>query len=226
MAADLQKLKSLGRQDVVAEGRYSPESNATEYWIGTYEDIAPGVFHRLTGAISAEGLQILSAEINTLAGGLIVDRFWVQDPDYTGAPAQTRIDDVCRALTKALDHRQAKRPAFRKTWGGKSSRRAAAVPTLPTRVNADNATSDNYTVLDIFAADRRGLLYAITRTLYELELSVAVAKIGTYVDQVVDVFYVTDRKGKKITSTAKVNEIRTRLLVAIEAWERSEVSRS
>ncbi|MBL9093163.1 MAG: hypothetical protein JNL96_18240, partial [Planctomycetaceae bacterium] len=57
------------------------------------------------------------------------------------------------------------------------------------------------------------------------ELNVAVAKIGTYVDQVVDVFYVTDRKGKKIASTAKVNEIRTRLLVAIEAWERSDVSR-
>jgi [protein-PII] uridylyltransferase len=225
VAADLGKLKGLGRQDVVAEGRYSPETSATEYWIGTYEDIAPGVFHRLTGAISAEGLQILSAEINTLSGGLIVDRFWVSDPDYSGEPAPSRVDDVCRALTKALDHRQSKRPAFRKTWGGKSQRRAAAVPMLPTRVNADNATSDAYTVLDIFAADRRGLLYAITRTLYELELNVAVAKIGTYVDQVVDVFYVTDRKGKKITSTAKVNEIRTRLLVAIEAWERSDVSR-
>lgn len=225
VASDLMKLKGLGRQDVIAEARYLPESNTTEYWIGTYEDIAPGVFHRLTGALSAEGLQILSAEIHTLADGLIVDRFYVQDPDYAGEPAKTRTDDVCAALTKALDHRQTKRPNFRKTWGSKSPRRAAAVPTVPTRVSADNATSDHFTVLDIFAADRRGLLYTIARTLYDMELSIGAAKIGTYVDQVVDVFYVTDRKGKKITSTAKLNEIRTRLLVAIEAWERNEASR-
>lgn len=224
IVADLQKLRELGRQDVVAEARYSPERNAVEYWIGTYEDIAPGVFHRLTGALSAQGLQILSAEINTLDDGLIIDRFWVQDPDYEQEPAATRTEEVCRALVKALDYRQAKRPQFRKVWGGKSSRRSAALPTVPTRVSADNSTSDKFTVIDIFAADRRGLLYAVARTLYDMELSVSVAKIGTYVDQVVDVFYVTDRKGKKIESTAKLNEIRTRLLVAVEAWERSETT--
>ena len=47
-----------------------------------------------------------------------------------------------------------------------------------------------------------GLLYTITRTLFELELSVSVAKIGTYLDQVVDVFYVTDQDGRKITDEA------------------------
>jgi [protein-PII] uridylyltransferase len=87
----------------------------------------------------------------------------------------------------------------------------------------DNNTSERYTVIDVFAADRRGLLYTITRTLFELDLSVAFAKIGTYLDQVVDVFYVTDRKGKKIESTAKLNELRTRLLVEIEAWQRQDL---
>lgn len=226
IAADLRKLRGLARQDVVAEARYSPESKTTEYWIGTYEDIAPGVFHRLTGALSSQGLQILSAEINTFDDGLIVDRFWVQDPDYADEPAAVRTEEVCSALVKALDHRQAKRPNFRRTWGSPTSRRGPAVPAVPTRVSADNATSDRYTVFEIFAADRRGLLYAIARTFYDMELSIAVAKIGTYVDQVVDVFYVTDRKGKKIESTAKLNEIRTRLLVAIEAWERSESARN
>ena len=44
-----------------------------------------------------------------------------------------------------------------------------------------------------------GLLYTIARTLFELGLSVSVAKIGTYLDQVVDVFYVTDQAGGKMT---------------------------
>jgi [protein-PII] uridylyltransferase len=225
IAEDLRELKKLGRSEAAAHAHYLPESNTTEYWIGTYEDIAPGVFHRLTGALAAQGLQILSAEINTLDDGLIVDRFWVQDPDFAAEPNGTRIDEVCRALVKSLDPRHNRRPTFRRVWGS-STKRAAALPMLPTRVKTDNNTSDRYTVVDIFAADRRGLLYTITRTLFDMKLSVAVAKIGTYVDQVVDVFYVVDQKGKKIDSTAKLNELRTRLLVEIEAWERSDAAKA
>lgn len=217
---DLRKLRPLTRRQALAQARYSPESNATEYWIGTYEDAAPGVFHRLTGTLASLGLQILSAEINTLYDGLIIDRFWVQDPDYAGEPSEMRRDEVCAALTKSLADPRPFRPTFRRTWQGDGRRRAVDLSPPPTRVEMDNNTSARYTVIDVFAADRRGLLYAITRTLFDLDLSVAFAKIGTYLDQVVDVFYVVDRKGKKLESTAKLNEIRTRLLVEIEAWQR------
>lgn len=217
---DLRRLRPLTRRQAVAQARYSPESNTTEYWVGTYEDVAPGVFHRLTGTLASLGLQILSAEINTLYDGLIIDRFWVQDPDYVGDPPESRRDEVCEALTKALADPRPFRPTFRRIWQGDGRRRAVDLSPPPTRVQTDNNTSDRYTVIEVFAADRRGLLYTITRTLFELELSVAFAKIGTYLDQVVDVFYVTDRKGKKIETTAKLNEIRTRVLVEIEAWQR------
>jgi [protein-PII] uridylyltransferase len=93
---------------------------------------------------------------------------------------------------------------------------------LPTVVRADNSTSERFTVLDIFAADRMGLLYAISRTLFELGLSVWVAKIGTYLDQVVDVFYVTDQEGRKIENEERLQHIRTRLLHAIENLQREE----
>ena len=67
-----------------------------------------------------------------------------------------------------------------------------------------------------------GLLYTITRTLFELGLSVSVAKIGTYLDQVVDVFYVTDHQGQKIEQEDRLREIRTRLLEAVAELERIE----
>ena len=91
---------------------------------------------------------------------------------------------------------------------------------LPTRVQADNSTSDRYTILDIFASDRMGLLYTIARTLFELGLSVSLAKIGTYLDQVVDVFYVTDHAGRKIDDEARLEQIRARLLEAIDEHAR------
>ena len=67
-------------------------------------------------------------------------------------------------------------------------------------------------------------MYAISRALYEADLSVSVAKIGTYLDQVVDVFLVTDRAGKKITDTEQLQELQTTLFAAIETVEKQAVS--
>ena len=92
----------------------------------------------------------------------------------------------------------------------------------PTQVRIDNSTSERYTIIDIFTADRRGLLYTITRKLFDLGLSVSVAKIGTYLDQVVDVFYFTDSSGNKIENDDRLEQIRTRLLEEIELFSRQE----
>jgi [protein-PII] uridylyltransferase len=97
-----------------------------------------------------------------------------------------------------------------------------AQPTLAhfqNRVLVDNHTSGNYTVIDIFSVDRRGLLYTITRTIFELGYSVWRAKIGTYLDQVVDVFYVTDQQGRKVEDPAKIQHTRQRLLEVIDAMK-------
>ena len=87
---------------------------------------------------------------------------------------------------------------------------------LPTRVLTDNSSSDRFTVVDVFTRDRRGLLFTIARVLFEMDLSVSVAKIGTYLDQVVDVFYVTNQAGEKITDEARLQEITSKLLAAID----------
>jgi [protein-PII] uridylyltransferase len=212
IAADLRELHQLAPGEVIARGKFLPESRTVEYTISTFEDVTPGVFHKLTGALASKGLQILSAEINTLAHGLVLDRFFVLDPDYADEPPADRLENVGQALVQALQEEGA--PSFRRIWRrGRDS--SPTIEPLPTQVRADNDTSEKYTILDIFAADRMGLLYTISRTLFELGLSVGVAKIGTYLDQVVDVFYVTDRQGRKIDNHERLEQIRTRLLEAI-----------
>ena len=93
------------------------------------------------------------------------------------------------------------------------------VSNLPIRVVIDNESSDRYTVIDVFAHDRPGLLYRITRTLFELDLSVVLAKISTHFDQVVDVFYVTDARGRKIADGQRLRTIRDVLTQQIEQFE-------
>jgi [protein-PII] uridylyltransferase len=215
IAAELRELNSLDALDVHARGRYLPESHTLEFVVGTHEQITPGVFHKLTGALASQGLQILSAEINTLSDGLVLDRFYVSDPDYAEQPPPERIEQVAAALVASLKSPQGSTPAFRQVWRSAASRDRDALVNLPTRVLIDNSTSDRFTIVDVFACDRMGLLYTIARALFELKLSVSVAKIGTYLDQVVDVFYITDQAGRKITEERRLQEIIAGLLEAI-----------
>ncbi len=187
-----------------------------EFIVSTHEAITPGVFHKLTGALASQGLEVLSAEINTLADGLVLDRFYVLDPDFYGEPPADRLAAVNRSLVESLKGGDGDKPAFRSLWHIGSTQ-SPPTAKLPTRVQADNSSSDHFTILDIFATNRMGLLYTIARTLFELGLSVSRAKIGTYLDQVVDVFYVTDQAGQKIEDERHLQEITSRLLAAIEA---------
>jgi len=218
IAADLRLLSRLGPREVNAQGRYQAETGTVLFTIGTTEDITPGIFHKLTGALTSQGLEILSAQINTLVDRLVLDRFWVIDPDFAGQPPPERLEQVNRALVNSL-RTGGPPPTFRRTWTMGGSKR----PTLAhaqTRVLVDNRTSRAYTVIDVFTVDRRGLLYAITRALFELGYSVWRAKIGTYLDQVVDVFYVTDQQGRKVEAPAILQQTRERLLEVIQSTER------
>jgi [protein-PII] uridylyltransferase len=48
-----------------------------------------------------------------------------------------------------------------------------------------------------------------------LELNISFAKISTKVDQVVDVFYVTDLDGQKIFDEERLEEIKKAILFAL-----------
>ena len=214
IAAELRRLRRLGTGDVDVWHRFIPETKTVEITVGTYEGITPGVFHKLTGGLTSAGLQILSADINTLADGLVFDRFLVHDPDYAGQSPPERMSEVERRLKQSLQSDQP--PAFRRVWRSSQQTAADALQVLPTQVRLDNNTSEHFTIVDVFAADRMGLLYTISRTLFEQGLSVYIAKIGTFLDQVVDVFYVTDQSGQKIQDEEQLHRIRQALLAAIK----------
>ncbi|MBN2579038.1 MAG: [protein-PII] uridylyltransferase [Pirellulales bacterium] len=214
VAADLRLLHGRCAEDVFAQGGYLPETHTCQYTVAASETVAAGIFHRLTGALTGQGLEIRSAQIHTFSDGLVLDRFWVRDPDFDAKPPPDRFQQVAGALVQSLKNPESGLPTFRRTWqAGKPILKA---PGVQTRVLADNSTSEFFTILDIFALDRPGLLYAVARTLFELELSVGRAKIGTYLDQVVDVFYVTDNQCRKILDPQRLEAIRRRLLNVVD----------
>ncbi len=210
-ADDLRLLHNLEPGGVRVTARFEAASATLQITVGTNEAVAPGIFHKLTGSLTSLGLEIRSAQIHTLADGLVLDRFWVHDPDYAGEPPAMRIDTIGRAVEQSLKQPAGIEPAFRRTWTARDKRKMpGARPQV--RVKTDNGTSDRYTIFDVFAYDRTGLLYAVARTFFELGCSVWRAKISTYLDQVLDVFYVTDQENRKIEDESQLQRISQRLL--------------
>ncbi len=80
-------------------------------------------------------------------------------------------------------------------------------PKVSTRIGIDNVVSDDFTVIDISAQDRVGHLYTVTNALSDLGLYICISKISTNGDEAVDVFYVQDIFGHKITDEGKMIKI-------------------
>ena len=98
--------------DAVAWGQLPPGSQRRRvHRRHVRGDHARHVSQAHRSARPARGTQILSAEINTLADGLVLDRFYVQDPDFAGQPPADRIEQVCQALVAALKDRRRQSPS-------------------------------------------------------------------------------------------------------------------
>ena len=172
----------------------------------------PGLFASFAGALAVAGASIVDARIFSTSDGMAIDTFSIQDLDcapISEAPTLAKLDSVIeRTLAGEINPGRVlagRRPLMRRT----------EVFTVAPRVLIDNKASDRYTVIEVNGRDRTGLLYDLTRALSDLSLTISSAHIATYGEQAVDVFYVRDLFGHKITHLAKLKRIETCLLDAL-----------
>ena len=211
---ELGRLTRLPADGVFTLARWQPETSTVTITVGTHERVAAGVFHRVTAALAAERLEVLAADIHTFPAGEVLDRFTVRDADFNGEPPAERLADVAAAIRSAV--RAAEPPRIRPQWNPF----APQVPLparVPVRVLFDNESSREATIVEVFANDSPGLLSQVARVLHEAGLSVRAARIGTYLDQVVDAFHVTDAGGRKCTAPELQAAVRRRIEQALEA---------
>ncbi len=158
-------------------------------------------------------MQILAAETNILADDLLLLRYVAAEPESPGEPSAERQKAICQALVESIDSDTV--PRFPKILGREQKAAGAALTNLPNEVRLDNEMSGECTVVEVFTVDRRGLLYRLARALHDAGVVIHFAKIGTYLDQVVDVFYVAERNGQKPQSDERLAEIREALVKVI-----------
>jgi [protein-PII] uridylyltransferase len=171
----------------------------------------PGLFYRMAGAIHLAGGSIIDARIHTTRDGMAIDNFLVQDPVGRPFDEASQIDRLEAAIREALADR--KRMTDRLAARPLPRARAEAFSINP-NVLIDNRASNRYTVIEVNAADRPALLYALAYGLFQAKVTISSAHIATYGERAVDTFYVTDLTGDKIISEARLKDIESRLLDA------------
>jgi [protein-PII] uridylyltransferase len=193
---------SDGEQLLAALQRGEPAVEVGGDAITVVTDDRPGVFSRVAGVLALHGLEVRSAAALSSDTGLAASRFRVVDPLRDEPPWPRVRADVQLALAGrlALHARLAERD---RTY--RRRRRGGTPP--PTRVEFDDAASATSTVLDVFTADREGVLHRVTAALAELDLDIRSARVQTVGHEVVDAFYIRDRLGGKVEDPALRAEI-------------------
>ncbi len=200
-------LKARGESHQIATDVSTDEFTAiTELTV--YAPDHPRLLALLTGACAAAGANIAGAQIFTTADGMALDTILIQrefaNPDDEKRRGQRVAELVRKALQGELRLREMV-AALPKTKG-----RLKAFSVVP-QVIIDNDSSNRYTVVEVAGLDRTGLLFDLTEALFRLSLNIVSAHIATFGERAVDVFYVTDLTGAKITSEEKFKTIRAEL---------------
>lgn len=167
----------------------------------------PRLLAGITGVCAASQAAILDARIFTTSDGFAVDTFSLarafshdEDELRRGRRLASRIEGILQGSLRLRD------------LTGETSRTNKGSFVLEPKVTLSNALSARYTLIEVEGLDRVGLLHDLTRSLAKLNLNIASARITTYGEKAIDVFYVTDLTGAKITDGGRMATIHETLL--------------
>jgi [protein-PII] uridylyltransferase len=173
-----------------------------------------GLYAMVAGTLTSRELNILGSSVYTLRSGLALEVYRISTP--AGGEAERKLawknfeaalsDVVAGEVDVEQTLRRRKLPLGR---GSSPGRR-------PPSVKITNAESDFYTIVDITANDRMGLLYDLTRAISDASLGIYVSKASTVLDQVADTFYLKDARRHKIQDPGRLAELQ-RALEAVVA---------
>jgi [protein-PII] uridylyltransferase len=176
-----------------------------------------GLFSKIAGALSAVGLNILSAQIFTRNDGIVLDVFSVIDGRTGALVGPEQAEKFEQLLRRVLSTEAADLPTLiAKQKQARTLYQAYSGEQIATQVKLDNDASEARSLIEVEAEDRIGLLFAVSQALAEQRLNVSAAKICTEKGAAIDSFYVNEESGGKIAAAGRWPEVERALRAAIE----------
>ncbi len=157
---------------------------------------------RLCGAFAINDANINNAKIFTREDGIVIDSFHITDFQTHKQLEISKYEKLKSDISAAVNNELVISREFKNT----RSRWKRLEKKFFWKKDAVKVTfieHHKYTIIDISANDKIGLLYKITSILNHLELDIFFAKISTQGDKVIDSFYILQRDRKKVLNLIK-----------------------
>ena len=180
----------------------------TEFILCTRD--AHGLFSQVAGVLSAYRFNILGSNVYTSREGVALEVYRVSTPVGGEEERALALSEFEAELRRVLAGEVDVEKLIEQRRRGRSVLPSPPSP-KPARVLVSNTESDFYTVVDVIADDRLGLLHDVTRCLGENGLEIYISKAATIKDQVTDSFYLRDERGKKVRDSEKLDRLRREL---------------
>lgn len=163
---------------------------------------------RISGALAAESINILSADLFQRSDHLVLDIFRVCNTNFaavTSKSARTRVEESVR---KAFRKQQFDfSEAIMQKLGKSITMLDEIGDEIPQRVYVNNDLSPDQTVLELQLVDRLGLLYDLFTAIGRLGYNITHARISTEKGVAIDAIYVQDENGLKLTDREQLDEL-------------------
>lgn len=169
----------------------------------------PRLLSIITGACAAAGANIVEAQIFTTNDGFALDTITISRAFNHDSDELRRADRVAKHIIATLKG-EVRLPDIVASRSAQTNLPQAF--SVAPEVVIDNELSAKSSVIEVTGLDRPGLLYALTTELGKQNLNINSARIVTYGEKAVDVFYVTDLTGGKITQSSRQQKLRKELL--------------
>lgn len=152
-----------------------------------------GLMGLVAGVLSMHRLEVRAAATQTVGDRAV--EVWTVTPQFGDPPAVDRLrEDIRRAIAGQLD------VSARVARRDEAARGADAPTRLPARVDLVADASSWATVLEVRAQDEPGLLHRVGMAIAATGTDIAAARVATLGSEVVDVFFLVDRRGDPLAA--------------------------
>ncbi|MDQ6984013.1 MAG: HD domain-containing protein, partial [Ghiorsea sp.] len=154
----------------------------------------PALFVKLASVIAAGQINVVAAHAFSLGNGNILDVFHIQNKEKQPLVEPQDLDRLqTRIINMLLDDKPLEEPQM------PTLRSNVLMERVPVRVRTLPLASFSQTAIEVTAADRAGLLAALSYEITQAGFSINGAAISSFGERIVDVFFIHD-DGNQLSS--------------------------